>query len=51
MSRMMEDVSSTIDSKVSYADINSILKDYAQKKDLREVLLDSFEKEKDSSRR
>ena len=44
MSRVVEEISSAMDSKVNYGDINSIMKDYAQKKDLREILIDNFDK-------
>ena len=38
LSKMFDDVASVLESKVSFDDMNSILKDYAQKKHLHEVL-------------
>lgn len=37
--KMFEEMSSAMDSKVSISDVSALLKDYAQKKDLNEVLL------------
>lgn len=41
LGKIVEEISSAIDSKVSYGDINSILKEYAHKKDVNELLIET----------
>ena len=39
VTRMFEEMSVLLDSKASFNDLNTVLKDYAQKRDLHEVML------------
>ena len=50
LSKMFDDVASVLESKVSFDDMNSILKDYAQKKHLHEVLTHNKESNERSDR-